>query len=64
VIAVAGDKVVMEPTLDEALSALFGTPQTEASAKKAPALQSVAAPVETAPVANQPATAERRYPAT
>ncbi|MFY9835479.1 MAG: UPF0182 family protein, partial [Xanthobacteraceae bacterium] len=27
VIAVAGDKVVMEPTLDEALTALFGTPQ-------------------------------------
>ena len=25
VIAVAGDKVVMEPTLDEALNALFGT---------------------------------------
>jgi uncharacterized membrane protein (UPF0182 family) len=29
VIAVAGDKVVMEPTLDEALSALFGTPQPQ-----------------------------------
>ena len=27
VIAVAGDKVVMEPTLDEALDALFGRPQ-------------------------------------
>jgi uncharacterized membrane protein (UPF0182 family) len=28
VIAVAGDKVVMEPTLDEALAALFGPPRT------------------------------------
>ena len=32
VIAVAGDKVVMEPTLDEALNALFGTPQPQAGA--------------------------------
>jgi hypothetical protein len=29
VIAVAGDKVVMEPTLDEALNALFGTQQPQ-----------------------------------
>ncbi|MGA2289684.1 UPF0182 family protein, partial [Bradyrhizobium sp.] len=29
VIAVAGDKVVMEPTLDEALVALFGTQQNQ-----------------------------------
>ena len=31
VIAVAGDKVVMEPTLDEALNALFGTQQPQAA---------------------------------
>jgi len=35
VIAVAGDKVVMEPTLDEALSALFGTAPKQAAIKKA-----------------------------
>ncbi len=29
VIAIAGDKVVMEPTLDEALTALFGAPQPQ-----------------------------------
>src|SRR5277367_5024387 len=32
VIAVAGDKVVMEPTLDEALTALFGMQQPQAAA--------------------------------
>ena len=32
VIAVAGDKVVMEPTLDEALNDLFGTQQPQAAA--------------------------------
>ena len=32
VIAIAGDKVVMEPTLDEALNALFGTQQPQAVA--------------------------------
>ena len=32
VIAVAGDKVVMEPTLDEALNDLFGKQQPEAVA--------------------------------
>ena len=31
VIAVAGDRVVMEPTLDEALNALFGTRQPQAA---------------------------------
>jgi uncharacterized membrane protein (UPF0182 family) len=35
VIAVAGDKVVMEPTLDEALSALFGTQPAAAQARSA-----------------------------
>jgi hypothetical protein len=35
VIAVAGDKVVMEPTLDEALHDLFGTQQPEAGATPA-----------------------------
>jgi uncharacterized membrane protein (UPF0182 family) len=39
VIAVAGDKVVMEPTLDEALTALFGTQQPQA----APAAQATGA---------------------
>jgi len=58
VIAVAGDKVVMEPTLDAALSALFGTPQTEAAAKKTLTVQSVASPVESAPLASQTATTE------
>ncbi len=36
VIAVAGDKVAMEPTLDEALTALFGAPQSPAGAHAAP----------------------------
>jgi hypothetical protein len=35
VIAVAGDKVVMEPTLDEALGALFGTQPAAAQARAA-----------------------------
>jgi uncharacterized membrane protein (UPF0182 family) len=35
VIAVAGDKVVMEPTLDEALNALFGTRPATAQARAA-----------------------------
>jgi uncharacterized membrane protein (UPF0182 family) len=35
VIAVAGDKVVMEPTLDEALGALFGTQPATAQARAA-----------------------------
>jgi uncharacterized membrane protein (UPF0182 family) len=39
VIAVAADKVVMEPTLDEALTALFGTQQPQA----APAAQTTGA---------------------
>jgi uncharacterized membrane protein (UPF0182 family) len=37
VIAVAADKVVMEPTLDEALNDLFGTPQPQAESSQ-PAL--------------------------
>jgi uncharacterized membrane protein (UPF0182 family) len=37
VIAVAGDTVVMEPTLDEALSALFGTQSPQTLAGHAPA---------------------------
>jgi uncharacterized protein len=41
VIAVAGDKVVMEPTLDEALNALFGTQQPQAT----PAAQATGATV-------------------
>jgi len=39
VIAVAGDKVVMEPTLDEALNDLFGTQQPQAGATPARAAQ-------------------------
>jgi uncharacterized membrane protein (UPF0182 family) len=35
VIAVAGDKVVMEPTLDEALNALFGTQPATAQGRAA-----------------------------
>jgi hypothetical protein len=42
VIAVAGDKVVMEPTLDEALNALFGTKQPEAGATPAHITQTAA----------------------
>ena len=34
VIAVAGDKVVMEPTLDEALTTLFGTQQPQAAPQR------------------------------
>jgi uncharacterized membrane protein (UPF0182 family) len=46
VIAVAGDKVVMEPTLDEALSALFGKQQPEMVGKPAqPKTTGVAAQV-------------------
>jgi uncharacterized membrane protein (UPF0182 family) len=48
VIAVAGDKVVMEPTLEEALNALFGTQQSLEG--------SSAPPTSTA----QPALAEAR----
>jgi uncharacterized protein len=43
VIAVAGDKVAMEPTLDEALTALFGTQQPQVGAA-----QTTGAAVETA----------------
>ena len=39
VIAVAADKVVMEPTLDEALNALFGTQQPQAAAPEGRAVQ-------------------------
>ncbi len=38
VIAAAGDKVVMEPTLDEALAALFGTAAVTQTGTPAPAL--------------------------
>ena len=43
VIAVAGDKVVMEPTLDEALNALFGTQQPLAVATQGREAQTNAA---------------------
>jgi hypothetical protein len=41
VIAVAGDKVVMEPTLDEALNALFGTQKPQTVAREGGAAQTV-----------------------
>jgi uncharacterized membrane protein (UPF0182 family) len=43
VIAVAGDKVVMEPTLDEALAALFGGQPPQASAKQEQTAQTTGA---------------------
>ena len=46
-IAVAGDKVVMEPTLDEALTSLFGAPAKSPSVESAP--QVSPAPPRTAP---------------
>jgi hypothetical protein len=49
VIAVTGDKVVMEPTLDEALHDLFGTQQPQAGATPASPAQTIgAAPQATA----------------
>ena len=39
VIAATGNKVVMEPTLDEALSALFSSPGVPQSEAQAPASQ-------------------------
>ena len=54
VIAVAGDKVVMEPTLDEALNSLFGTPQTQAAVKKTLAPQAVSAPEQITPQQEAP----------
>ena len=47
VIAVAGDKVVMEPTLDEALAALFGTPQAKPVAAQEPSTQTTGAALGT-----------------
>ena len=43
VIAVAANKVVMEPTLDEALNALFGTPQPQTAATQGRAAQTTGA---------------------
>ena len=54
VIAVAGDKVVMEPTLDEALNSLFGIPQTQAVVKKTLAPQAVSAPEQITPQQEAP----------
>jgi hypothetical protein len=54
VIAVAGDKVVMEPTLHEALNSLFGTPQTQAAVKKTLASQAVGAPEQITPQQEAP----------
>ena len=39
IIVVSGDKVVMEPTLDGALNALFGTQQPQESMVQAPGQQ-------------------------
>jgi uncharacterized membrane protein (UPF0182 family) len=49
VIAVAADKVVMEPTLDEALNALFGTQRPQAIATPAHAAQTTGAAAEVTP---------------
>ena len=49
VIAVAADKVVMEPTLDEALKALFGTQQPQAVATPAHAAQTTGGAAEVTP---------------
>jgi uncharacterized protein len=46
VIAIAGDKVVMEPTLDESLNSLFGMPQPQAVAKEGRVVQTVGAAAE------------------
>ena len=52
VIAVAGDKVVMEPTLNDALNALFGTQQPQAAATEGSAVQATSvAPEVTTPQA-------------
>lgn len=47
VIAVAGDKVVMEPTLDEALDGLFGTRQPQGGAIQGGGAQKTGAAVQT-----------------
>ena len=47
VIAVAGDQVVMEPTLDEALAALFGSAQGKPAAAQASGTQTTGAAVGT-----------------
>jgi uncharacterized protein len=59
VIAVAGDKVVMEPTLDEALASLFVTPPKSPSMAGAP--QVFAAPPRTAPTQPDYGQARRTF---
>jgi uncharacterized membrane protein (UPF0182 family) len=58
VIAIAGDKVVMEPTLDEALSALFDTQKPQALATQGHAAQTTGAAAEAAP--GQPESGQAR----
>ena len=58
VIAVAGDKVVMEPTLDEALSALFGTAPKQAAIKKALVPQTASVQTTTEEPVSQPANVQ------
>jgi uncharacterized protein len=53
VIAVAGDKVVMEPTLDEAVNDLFGTQQSLEGSSQPPTGQP-------APTTRQPALEQAR----
>jgi hypothetical protein len=55
VIAVAGDKVVMEPTLDEALSALFGTAPKQAAVKTSLVQQTTGAQISAEPPVSQAA---------
>ena len=71
VIAVAGDKVVMEPTLDEALNGLFGnqqplvgSSQPQPSTTRQPSLEQARAQFEEARKAMQQGTgqnSERRW---
>jgi uncharacterized membrane protein (UPF0182 family) len=58
VIAVAGDKVVMEPTLDEALNALFGTQPATA---QRPAAQTIGAAIGTPPRASDSGPARAQF---
>jgi len=61
VIAVTGDKVVMEPTLDEALDCLFGARQSQGSATQGGGAQTAAAAVRTAPSQSDSGMARRRF---
>ncbi|CAB3774467.1 UPF0182 family protein [Paraburkholderia humisilvae] len=61
VIAVAGDKVVMEPTLEEALNGLFGTQQSQAGAIQGGGAQIAASVAQTAPSQPDSDAARRQF---